>query len=729
MAKRKKKQQTKHHSSRSGNRKITNRVLAALYISKGALSINDIVKNLTLPRSGKSSVEEALSDLSRDGVVRKSGKKLFALSKKHPLTEATIEKNPRGFGFATNLSGGSKREVLQKDPFISASRMGSAHHGDRVLLVITKVRRDGRPEAEVIHILERTIKQLAGFYLSDGKHGIVYPEDPRFPFDIVLNSRPETSLNDGDAVIVRLLGGKKDGAPPRGKIIEVLGNPDNIEVQVRLVAAKYGLPNRFSSQAEKEAQKSAPSPGIEEREDLRHIAHITIDGKTAKDFDDAVAVEKTRTGYRLYVSIADVDAFVKAGSTLDREAYERGTSVYFPSTVIPMLPENLSNNLCSLLPDTDRMTVTTVLDFDRQGILKNKRFTRSVIRSRQRFTYDTVKQIIIDKDPAVRRMYKPFLTPLKWAAELAEILQAGRQQRGAIGFTIPEADIQLDDDGQVQSINKVERHFAHQIIEEFMLAANEAVANIFTERKRPMLFRIHEKPNPDKLKDFVRFSATLGLELPKDMETSAWYNNVIENVQNTPKEYIINNLLLRTMQQAQYSPDNIGHFGLASEDYTHFTSPIRRYPDLIVHRLLCQLISEVDQKTSNRIKISPSPSLKEDGRYLSERERLAVSSERDMADRLKRQFMANRIGESFKAVISGVSDSIFFVELLDIFVRGAVALSTLTDDFYLLDENNYRLIGDVSCRILQIGDVVDVVLLDVDQYQNRVNFTLRQKET
>jgi len=714
------------HSRGFHDRQINNRIITALYKEDNPLSINDLVKILNLPRTGKKTVEEALTFLCLQDIVFKSARNHFTLHRNRQYLEATIDRHPGGFGFGTELTFQSQVKPLAKEPYISAARMSSALPGDRVLLSIIKLRRNDRAEAEVIGVIKRRTKKLAGIYHQLGNDHFVYPDDLKFPSPIVLAEPPTMEICNGDAAIVKLIDRINSHDRLHGEIIEVLGSPDNIDVQIRLVVEKFRLPSTFNSQVQKEAENVAPAPGPADREDLREVLHFTVDGITAKDFDDAIAVEKSPPGYRLYVSIADVSAFVKPGSLIDREAYERGTSIYFPGTVIPMLPENLSNNLCSLLPDVDRLTVSVILDFDRQGKLLKSRFARSLIRSSQRFTYDTVKQLIIEKEPSIRRIHKPYLTPLKWAAELAKLLRDRRRERGSIGFTLPEADIQLDDLGKVNSITRAQNHFGHRIIEEFMLAANEAVAETFAKAELPMLYRIHEEPDSEKMTDFRKFSERLGLELPKETATPSWYNSVIDHVRGTSGEYVINTLLLRTMQQARYSPDNKGHFGLASHYYTHFTSPIRRYPDLIVHRLICDLLMNQGQSPRNCAVTSPADSLNQAGTYLSERERIAVSSEREMADRLKCQYMSGRIGDSFQAVVSGVSDTVFFVELLDVFVSGAVSLATLLDDYYLLDKKNHRLIGDVTGNIIQLGNYIEVVLLGVEHDKNRISFTLKQ---
>ncbi|MBE0583599.1 MAG: RNB domain-containing ribonuclease, partial [Desulfofustis sp.] len=373
----------RHPAPPSAETRLRNQILAALYRSEGAVVINDIVKALDLPRSGKHEIEHGLILLEREGLVRSSGKKRFSLNQRHPLAEATIVMSQSGHAFATELS--RRPEVMgsdqAKDPYIAPARLNGGLHGDRVLVAVTASRRLGKTEAEVLLILKRASRQLAGIYTKGGRHGIVHPDDQRFPFAIPLTTAPPDTLVEGEAVIVDL---HYDGTTtPWGEVVEILGDPNLIAVQVRLVIDKYKLPHQFSETANQQANLPPPDPAATIREDLRDVLHVTIDGADAKDFDDAIAVQKTRTGYRLLVSIADVGAYVPIGSDLDREAYERGTSVYLPSTVVPMLPENLSNNLCSLLPDIDRLAITATLDFDRQGKLRAKSFARSIIRSHQ----------------------------------------------------------------------------------------------------------------------------------------------------------------------------------------------------------------------------------------------------------------------------------------------------------------------------------------------------------
>ncbi len=720
----------RHHASRS-ERKLVRQdktlerdVLAALYQNEHALSEDEIGAELKLDHDGQKELTVLLADLVEQKILSRTSKHRFSLGKNNNLAAGLLELNPRGFGFVNRLSVREGSLAYTRDPTVEAYHMGSARHGDTVLVRVYKVRQDGRPEAEVISVLERGSDRLAGFISFEKERVLVIPEDPRFPFSVVIDGRIPEGVREGNAVIVQLAAIAEDTARLRGKIIEVLGDPDSVDVQMRMVIEKFKLPHAFSKEAEQEsAQLPEEISQTKGREDLREVQHVTIDGETAKDFDDAVAVLKTKRGFRLYVSIADVSHFVQPGTALDKDAYERGTSIYFPGRVIPMLPEKISNNLCSLIPDQDRLAFTAILDFDRQGNTINKRFIKSIIRSHKRFTYTTVRQILIDNNKEVRSGHKPFLTPLKWAGELATILQKLRRERGAIGFTLPEPDIGLDDSGRISTIGRAERNFAHQIVEQFMLSANEAVAETFTEHKVKALYRIHERPDPIKVQEFTGFAKTLGLHLPEHRQDPDWFGQVLDMVKNSPKEYVVNNLLLRTMQQARYDMRNVGHFGLAATDYTHFTSPIRRYPDLLVHRALYDFISRSSENKKNL----SAENLKIIGPFLSTRERVAVSAEREMNDRLKVRYMRDKVGESFDAVISGVNSFAFFVELLELFISGSVAIAELRDDYYVYDSKQHRLMGERTAKMYRMGDLVRVTLLDVDPRKNRINFTLATK--
>ncbi len=716
----------KHNSQNSGKRntqnlqnKGKNLVLAALSRAKKPISAAELSGFITEETSQKVNIHDSIQLLIKSNHIRKDRKNRFSLISRAPLYTGTLERNAKGFGFITQTSPFDKAEDLTADPYVSRSQMGAAQHHDQVLfrLIQKNNKTDrNRPEGSIIRVLSHGKKTLSGFYSDPG---IVTPEDPRFPFHITIDTSKRAGRpRNGDAVIVRLKREEQKTDTIRGEIVEILGNPASVDVQMRLVIEKFSLPHTFSNRALKETENLSEDFSLSgNRLDLRNIDHVTIDGETAKDFDDAVFVRKTDKGYRLYVSIADVSHFVRPRSALDKEAYERGTSIYFPGRVVPMLPEKLSNDLCSLLPDKDRFTVTAILDYDTKGTLLGKKFAKSIIRSRKRFTYTTVKKILIDNDPETVIGHKSYLDMLRTARALAEILLKKRKQRGSIGFTVPESAITLDKRGEIKAISIVERNFAHQMIEEFMLAANEAVAGFFTEQQIPGLYRIHEQPDQKKVEEFCTFAKTLNVHLPPKNNTPEWYAEIVEQCRGTSTEYLINNLLLRTMKQARYSPENIGHFGLASQNYTHFTSPIRRYPDLLVHRELMEAILK-NNSNSERDTIH----LQKKGEFLSDRERTAVKAEREMTERLKVRYMGRRIGEKFQAIISGITDFAMFVELKESGISGSIGLENLKDDYYLFDNKNHRLIGEISGNIYRIGDSINIRLHDVDYTRNRIHF-------
>jgi ribonuclease R len=675
-----------------------------------------------LTRGQRKEIESLLDDLCHHRLVQKSAKKTYRLHRESFL-EASLAVHPRGFAFATPTPGHSQIPA-GKDLFIPGRELGTALHGDHVLLQVTGSSR-GRFEGRVVKVLTRVVKKIVGIYNEGSARGFVTPDDERYPFTIGIEHEFSGGAHNGDAVLVEITDFGQAGGQARGRIREVIGNPDSAMVQMQMVIRKLDLPHVFMEQSLLESERFSDKVEMTaDRTDLRDILHVTIDGETARDFDDAVSVLKTKTGFRLYVSIADVSHYVKPGSSLDQDAWERGTSVYFPTGVVPMLPERLSNNLCSLNPEVDRYAFTAVLDFDRAGNRRKTRFVKSVIRSRYRLTYTLVRQLIVDNDAQLRKNYKPLLTPLKWMAELGVELEKRRMARGSMGFELPEPYVEFEQDDTIAAIKLRERNQAHKIIEEFMLAANEAVAETFAARHTASLYRVHQSPDILKVAEFAEFMQSTGYEVPRDKEnlSSKWFNRLINQTKGTPREYLISNLILRVMQQARYSPENIGHFGLAAEFYTHFTSPIRRYPDLMVHRALKQLLWR-EGKT-----LAPTANLLEAGEFLSKRERVAVDAEREMLDRLKVRYMEDKIGEDFSGIISGITSFGLFVELIKTMISGAVAMSDLPKEGYEFHEKRHMLIGRQSGKNYQVGDLVSVRLISVDKRARRINFALSEPE-
>ncbi|MCW5213387.1 ribonuclease R, partial [Desulfobulbus sp. TB] len=577
---------------------------------------------------------------------------------------------------------------------------------------------------------KRAFTHVCGIYMSGKNTGYVAPDNDKLPYSIQVRRNDAMDAVNGVAVRVEILDYGTKQRMPVGKVVEILGSADSVQVQIRMAVEQFKLPCSFPEHVAQAAADlvplTEPEPG---RRDLRYLRHVTIDGATAKDFDDAIAVQKTKKGFRLFVSIADVSYYVQPGSVIDQEAYQRGTSVYLPNLVLPMLPERLSNDLCSLVPDQDRPAFTAILEFNEQGQRIGEKFTRSMIRSHQRFTYNTVHRAIYLCEKEARQEHKSLLPMLEKAKDLAALLNKQRTSRGSLGFTIPEASIRIEKD-TICSVERLQRNQAHLLIEEFMLAANEAVGETLDRVGASVLFRVHEEPDETKVKDFAELACSLGLQLPATELTPSWFANVLEMAKGSSAEYVVNNLLLRTMQRARYTPENYGHFGLAAEYYIHFTSPIRRYPDLIAHRVMQNLLLKKNDKKKRgkhrpQREILPAGiSAEAAGTFLSARERVAVEAERDVQARLAALYLRDKVTEQFEAVISGVTSFGLFVELVDCLISGAIPVSEMTDDYYHYDSKGHKLVGKRTGKLLRLGDVVQVQLDQVDMLSRKITFSL-----
>lgn len=630
-----------------------------------------------------------------------------------------------GYGFVTPEGGGD-------DIFVPAKAIGGALHGDKVSLRTEKSRMGrGKWEGRVVAVLERANSRIVGRLEENRRGAILIPEDIRIGTFFVIPAKAKGTAVDGQQVVIEVTSWPVGGRPPEGKVIEVLGWPDDPQVEVQTVIRRFDLPHQFGAAALAEADSVPAQVGKDDlkgRVDLRKRPTVTIDGETAKDFDDAVSLQPEGDGWRLWVSIADVSNYVKPGTQLDLEAYLRGTSVYFPDRCIPMLPERLSNGICSLNPHVDRLTMTAEMLFNRAGRMVESRFYPSVINSDARLTYTLVKQVIVDGDEKAlgeQRSLAPMLLQMK---ELALVLMAMRRERGSIDFDLPEPEIIIGLTGQTEAIIKSERNLAHQLIEEFMLAANEAVARFVTSQQLPFIYRIHEPPDPPKLIDFRDFILPFGfsLELQGDKATPAALQQLIAEAEGKPEERMVNYGLLRCMKQARYAASNLGHFGLASDCYTHFTSPIRRYPDLIVHRLLRLALAHAEgglNKQQQRELDRIGTTLDEAAEHTSKRERVAMEAERDIVELKKLQFMQGKIGQEFDGFIAGVAGFGCFVELTEVFVEGLVHISTLADDLYRFEEKDHALVGRRG-KVLRIGDPVQVRVVAVNPQARRIEFVM-----
>ena len=679
----------------------------------------EILKGMGTARDELNEVVASLRALAKQGRVVRLKKNHYALPGADSCLTGRVHAHPDGFGFLI------PDDRDKEDLYLSRREMRRVMHGDRVMVRVERTR-GGAVEAHVAEILEHGQKRLVGTYEEHQGQGYLIPTDPRIAPAIALgqsDKRPEK----GAVIAAELTRYASGYSAPEARVVETLGDPNDPEIQARAIIFQYALPTEFSPAAKRGAEacpQTIPESEIASRVDLRALPIVTIDGEKARDFDDAVCVEKSDGGYRLHVSIADVAHYVRPGSALDEDAYARGTSVYFPDRALPMLPEELSNGICSLNPNEDRLTKTAMIEFGARGEVLKTRFFNSVIRSHARMTYTEVRQILVDKDAESRARYRELVPGFERMEELALLLYGERRARGTLDFDLPEAEIVLDLQGNPENIVRAERSIAHRIIEEFMIAANEAVARHLKEKNLPLLYRVHEGPDHEALEEIAPFLATLGYRLPLKHERiqPKELQKILDASKGKPEEKVVNHVLLRAMKQAHYAPDNIGHFGLASLCYAHFTSPIRRYPDLIVHRMLDEALKNRKLKANEREELDRYMS--EAGKHTSERERVAMDAEREMVGLKKAQFMMDKIGEQFAGVIVSLANFGFFVELEDYFVEGLVKLSSLKDDDYHYYEKEYLVKGRRHGRKFRLGDRVRVKVLRINAFRAEIDFEL-----
>ncbi|HEX9788886.1 MAG TPA: ribonuclease R, partial [Candidatus Binatia bacterium] len=643
-----------------------------------------------------------------------------ALPDRQNLMTGKIHAHPDGYGFLILDDKGAE------DLYISRREMRRVMHGDRVMARVDRKARGGN-ETHITQVLERGQKRVLGTYDEVNGRSFLVPMDARIgAIPLQANgAKPEK----GKVIAAEISRYGTAMSPPQAQIVKVMGDPDDPEVQAQSLIFRYGLSTSFAAEVQREIAKVAyavPADEIDARTDLRSLPIVTIDGENARDFDDAVYVRRQGAVYELYVSIADVAAYVAPASALDQEAYARATSVYFPDRAIPMLPEALSNGVCSLNPDEDRLTKTACIEFNAKGEVIRSRFFNSVIRSHERMTYTNVRRILVDRDPEVLDRYKDLVEQFKLMEELALLIYERRKARGNLDFDLPEAEIILDIQGVPENIVRAERNIAHRVIEEFMIAANEAVARHLTEKNLPLLYRAHEGPDHEALEALAPFLLSLGYRLPLTHEriSPSEIQKLLESARGKPEERVLNRVLLRSMKQAVYQPENIGHFGLASACYTHFTSPIRRYPDLVVHRMFDKALRGEKLKPNEREDLVRY--LQEAGKHASERERHAMDAEREMVGLKKAQFMMSKIGEEFTGFVTSLANFGFFVELDDYFVEGLVKLSTLFDDDYDYYEKEYVIKGRRHGKKFRLGDNVRVKVARINAFRSEIDLELVQ---
>jgi ribonuclease R len=728
----------------------------------GKANLKHLARELRVKGEERDKLEAALDRLVERGeLMELRGGHYRALGQTKEFAAGRISLHRDGYGF---LIPDKPIEGLSGDVFLPPNAISGAMNGDRAIVRVGRIEPGGRAEGEVVKILKRAHPTVVGEFAS-GRHGYyVIPHDDRLrdwidiPEDLAI---PHISVMDrigakpievktardlvGMIVNVEVIdfAGQGRGEKATGRVVEILGKPGDFGVEVEIIIRKHHLPNKFPADVIDQARHLVEQD-LTGRRDFRDMPIVTIDGETARDFDDAVWVERLDNGgFQLHVHIADVSYFVKPGTPIDLEARLRGTSVYFPDRAIPMLPFELSTDVCSLKPQVDRLTVSALMEFDRNGGLTKYEFCRGVIRSAERMTYTNV-HLILEGDTEQRARYAPLVPRFEMMQEFAMILNRKRVKRGSIDFDLPEPLIEFDELGAMTGVKRAPRNIANRIIEEFMLAANEAVAEYLEKTVPASIYRIHEQPDAKRVMDFEEvakhFGVSLGIQTPvkkfaytarnrdgskqrREIATlnapveisSRNYQNLVAKIEGKPEERILSYLMLRSLKQARYSVENTGHFALAAKYYTHFTSPIRRYPDLIIHRLLTGLIMDEAELAA----IADSS---------SQTERRAAEAERELVEWKKAEFMVDRVGDEFQALIISTAKYGMFVELEEMFIEGLVPIESLPDDRYTYQENTRKIVGQHTRRIFAIGDEVRVLLDRVEPTERRLQFSLVEPE-
>lgn len=682
---------------------------------KKPVSFREIVSLLNLNNSEARALKKVMRDLLREGEVVLTRKGLFAPSGDIGLITGYFEAHKDGYGFVINERPG------ERDIFIPSRAAAGAMDNDRVVVRVENWR---RREGKIIRILERAHTKIAGRLDVAETGTFLKPKNKSIPFEIYIPPKNKGKAKHDDFVVAEIIDYPLGKRPPVGKIIKIIERPEDPASEVEAVLDEFSIPRRFPRAVSEEAKILFERKEIiaaEKRKDLRSLTTVTIDGERAKDFDDAVSIKLMEHGYKLWVHIADVGFFVPWDSEIDLEARKRGTSIYFPDRVIPMLPKELSEDLCSLKPKIERLAFTVEMDFDRNGKNTSAKFYPSIINSDERMTYTSVKKILVDNDKHEREKYDYLLRDFELMGELCGILRKNRLERGSLDFDLPEPEVMLDLQGNPEAIIRAERNFAHIIIEEFMIAANEAVARHLLKIRVPSLYRIHEEPDSTKIDEIIRYLGSV-IKTKKNIQRPKDFSELLRNIKGKPEEEIINYIVLRSLKQARYSTQNVGHFGLASECYTHFTSPIRRYPDLVVHRILREVLqkSRLSDKRIRELETTLS-----DIAFSSSRmERVADTAENVVIDAMRAWFMKDKVGDEFEGKVVNVKPYGLKIRLKDFYVEGFLHISYMTDDFYEYDERAFTLRGKNTKRSFTIGKEINVKVDRIDMEERAVFFSV-----
>ncbi|OCL25402.1 ribonuclease R [Orenia metallireducens] len=687
------------------------------------LTSEELLKAMDISIEQRSMLLDLLDELEEQGAIIKNRRGCYGVPERMGMISGRLQGHAKGFAFLI------PDNPNEEDIYIHANDLKGAMHNDKVL--VRKFNKaDGRSSSgEVVRVLERSNKKIVGRYEDSKNFGFVVPDDNRISYDVFIPQSKTKGAKEGQKVVVEISKWPEKRRNPEGEVVEVLGYQGEPGVDIEAIIKKLELPEYFPEDVRREVEAipdDIPQEEVERRRDLRGLKMVTIDGEDAKDFDDAISIERLDDGkVRLGVHIADVTHYVRRGSSLNKEAFNRATSIYLVDRVIPMLPEKLSNNMCSLRSDGDRLAMTVLMKFEEKtGKLLSHEIVESVIRVNHRLTYTNVNKMLIDEDSELIEEYSDVIDELRLMGEFSKVLRKNRFERGSIDFDFPEAKIILDDDGKPIDIVKVNRGIAEKMIEDFMIRTNEVVAEDMFHREIPFIYRVHEQPSKEKLESLNSFIHNLGYHIKglkgEEVHPKA-LQNILEKVKGQPEERVVNTVLLRSMQQAHYSPYNIGHFGLASRYYSHFTSPIRRYPDLMIHRIIKEVINKSvlsEERISQLMDELPNTA-----DHSSVQERRAMDAEYESLDLKKVEYMEDKVGNQYEGIISSVMSFGFFVEL-DNTVEGLVHVSAMRDDYYHYYEDKHAFIGERTGNSYQLGDKVKVKLVKVNLEDKQIDFDL-----
>ncbi len=678
------------------------------------MKLKDIAALLAVPKQDMPELENILIELCDEGKIIKTSKNKFMPFNNNEYVKGIFRSNERGFGFVTP-------DDQNKDIFIAAKNTMDAMNGDKVIAyIMNKSSGDKKSEGKIFKIVKRANEYVTGTYSDCKNFGFVIPDDKKLTNDIYIPKSERYDAKNGQKVVAKIIKWPVNGKKGEGTITEILGNRGDIGLDVLCVLKRFGINDKFPDKVNIEANNISDTiteNELDEREDFRNTTVITIDGADSKDLDDAISVKKTADKYTLCVHIADVSHYVKENSSIDNEAFNRGTSVYFTDRVVPMLPQKLSNGICSLNPNQDRLTLSVVMEIDMQGNVVSHYITEGVIKSCERMTYDDVTKIL-QNDTTLCDKYSHIYNDIINMYDLSLILANKRKSSGSIDFDFPETKIIVDKNGKPTDVYKYTPGISNSIIEEFMLVANKTVAENFFWLEIPFVYRIHEKPSSEKLATFNEFLKPMNLHIHGDEPHPMEFSKMLKSIKGSDKELLISKVMLRSLMKAKYSPQNQGHFGLSFKYYCHFTSPIRRYPDLAIHRIIKEYLKYglSDDRIAFLSKFVAAASQKS-----SEAEINAMEAERAVEDMKKAEYMKNHIGDQYEAIISSVTNFGFFAELSS-GIEGLVRVTDLVDDYYIYDEKNYTLIGEHSGKMYKIGDKINIVVTGANISTAQIDF-------